>query len=156
MLPLLSPHVIILIGPPGSGKTSWIIKHRQDQIIISTDNLIEAWASERGLTYSEAWASAPLGDIEKQMKAEYRAALLEDKNIIVDRTNMSKKIRHKLLCHVPTHYKKYAVLFEVDRKELDRRLLLRPGKHISAFVMASMMARYEEPTKEEFDEVFKF
>ena len=150
-----TPHCIMLVGAPASGKSSWILNNNQNHVIISTDNILEEWASKRGMTYSQAWKEADLKKIEKQMKEEFHAALEAEQNIIIDRTNMSKKSRNKFLCHIPDNYWSYSIIFEVPREELNRRLLLRPGKHISDEVMDDILKRYEEPTNEEFDEVFK-
>jgi predicted kinase len=149
-----TPHVIMLIGAPASGKSTWILENNRDHTIISTDDLIDAWASEMGLTYSEAWKQGDLKDFERQAKASFHEALAADKNIIIDRTNMSKKIRRKFLVHIPKHYMIFGIVFKADREELDRRLLLRPGKYIPPYVMDDMLNRYEEPTEDEFDEVF--
>lgn len=148
-----TPHIIMLIGPPASGKSTWIQNNKQDHVIISTDDIIEMWGSELGLTYSEVWKTM-FKDAERKMKEDYHQALMDNRNIIIDRTNMSKKIRSKLLFSVPENYWKYGIIFSASREELDRRLLQRPGKHIPAFVMDDMLERYEEPTLEEFDAIF--
>jgi predicted kinase len=149
-----SPHVIVLVGPPGSGKTTWIKANGEGHTVISSDDLLEAWGNERGLTYSEAFKQADMKSIERQMFAAFEAALLAEKCIIIDRTNMNVKSRNRFLSMVPRKYAKYAVVFTVSREELNKRLDQRPGKIIPPFVVDSMLASYQEPTNAEFDKVF--
>lgn len=145
---------IILVGLPGSGKSSWCKKFLASQtdeyVIISSDDLVDAWAAEHGLTYDEAFKICP--NFEKTINYAFREAMKSGKNIIVDRTCMSVKARRKWLSELTDSYEAEAVVFVVDDVELKRRLEARKaaiGKSIPEFVLKSMQNRYQAPSKEE-------
>jgi len=161
---------IMLIGLPGSGKSTYIknsisLEYPDKEFFIaSTDNKIEEWALKNNMNYTQAWQSISeskdenlsMKTFEKKMFEEMKNAILENKDIIVDRTNMSSKVRKKFLELIPKSYSKIAVVFKISSEELNNRLKKREqetGKHIPDFVMSSMSKSYEEPTKEEFDKI---
>lgn len=152
------PSVTLLIGLPGSGKSRWVKNNAAGLTIISTDDLLEAWASENGKTYSDAFNVPGLfREVEKQMYANLVLAAERGDHLIIDRTNLSKKVRSKVFGRIPAHYLKFAALFIVERAELDRRLAERAertGKIIFKEVVDDMLSRYEPPTMDEFDEIF--
>lgn len=151
----------ILIGLPGSGKSTWteqFVRANPDVVVCSTDNMIEDWAAEKGMTYTEAFPKAPMKYFVKQMNQIFDNAVAEGKVIVVDRTNMSAARRRDFLSKLPETYKKVGVLFEIDSKELRRRLDRRAqetGKVIKDFVLNSMKSHYDVPTLEEFDEIIR-
>lgn len=147
------PWVKVLIGAPGSGKSTWIKNNVGDiddnVVIISSDDLLEKWGKVRGLTYSEAFNHAEFRfkDIETEMFSILDNAVANKNNLVIDRTNMSKKSRNRILSHVSKDYTRIAIVFNVDRKELDRRLAQRVGKHIPKNVVDGMLKSYEEPSE---------
>lgn len=151
------PKLIVLVGPPASGKSTWREKFLSTQtdewIICSTDDLVEKWAKPRGLTYDEAFSKVPWGDINHSFKNTLKKSIAEGKNVIVDRTSMGAKVRKDYLRHLPAEgYEAEAVVFVVDDAELRRRLderAAKTGKTIPEYVMKSMNARYQAPSKEE-------
>ena len=42
------PKLYMLIGVPATGKSTWVEKHKGDALVISSDDLIEAYAAEQG------------------------------------------------------------------------------------------------------------
>jgi predicted kinase len=154
------PTATLLIGIPGSGKSTWI---KQSELkfdfvaIISTDDIIDALAIESACTYSEMWKQVKFRDIQQQMFAKMQNAIAMEQSIIVDRTNIDRKARNKILCKLPPHYHRLGAVFTCDLVELDRRLRERAektGKYIDPVVVQDMLNRYEEPTTDEFDEIF--
>jgi len=148
--------LIILIGPPASGKSTWRAKFLASQteewVVASTDDLVEAWAAERGLTYNEAHDKAPWGQFNKTFKYAYRGAIKDGKNVIVDRTSMSAKNRKDYFKDLPEGTEVEAVVFVVDDAELKRRMAARKeatGKSVPLVALLSMQKRYQTPTKEE-------
>lgn len=147
------PWVKFLIGAPGSGKSTWIknnISNLDDNVvIISSDDLLEKWGKTRGLTYSEAFNHAEFSfkDIEKEMFSILDSAVANKKNLVIDRTNMSKKSRNRILSHITKDYTRIAIVFNIERKELDRRLAQRVGKNIPRNVVDGMLKSYEQPTE---------
>lgn len=144
----------ILVGVPGSGKSTWVEKNKNfNTMIASTDNYIEQHAQEQKKTYSDVFAEY-IQIATCNMVEDVKYARKNDFDIIWDQTNTSVKARAKKLKMLP-NYKKIAVVFKTpDQTELARRLANRPGKHIPESVMVSMINSYVEPSVAEgFDEV---
>lgn len=149
---------MILIGPPGVGKSSYLVGKYDDHVVCSSDNIFVRKGLEFGLTYDEAFRKFSFKEIESAFKNDIRRAVNEGKNIVIDRTNLSKKSRSKLFNYIDESYEKVGILFEFinHRAELAERLLKRKieeGKTISEKVMEEMFKKYEEPTLEEFDKL---
>lgn len=155
------PAIYVLIGLPGSGKSTWTrkqISDGKDYVIVSSDDIIEELGAKDGLNYSEAFKLYS-GKATGMMKQKAREALSSGKNVIWDQTNMTKKKRRGILQQVPDNYIKIAVDFDVDDKELFRRLEDRAnktGKRIPRDIVISMANSYEPPSRDEgFDKVIK-
>lgn len=151
------PTLYMLIGVPGSGKSTWLAGHPFDWSttrIISTDNIIERRAQEQGKTYSEVFQREIKGATH-QMNRELKQAVLDGADIVWDQTNLTKKSRAAKLAEIPDTYRKVAVFFPTPSDdELKRRLASRPGKTIPANVVLGMKSQLERPGKDEgFDEV---
>jgi predicted kinase len=149
------PKLFMLIGVPGSGKSTWIREHSHEAVIASTDDYIEAVAAAQGLTYNEVFeteikaATAALRETVKQ-------AVRDKRDIIWDQTNLTAKTRRGKLGQVPKSYERIALFFPTpDGAELERRLAGRAGKTIPVGVMTSMIASLEPPGPgEDFDEIY--
>ncbi len=148
--------LIILIGPPASGKSTWRAKFlastTEEWVVASTDDLVDEWAAERGLTYDEAHSKAPWGQFNKTFKYAYRNALSDGKNVIIDRTSMSAKNRKDYFKDLPEGTEVEAVVFVVDDAELKRRMQARKevtGKSVPYVALMSMQKRYQAPTLDE-------
>ena len=150
------PKCYQLVGVPGSGKSTWISK--QDWTVtcakISTDKWVEIYAKEVGLTYSEVFEAFMPMAVELMAK-EVVAARELGRDIIWDQTSTTVKSRAKKFNMLPD-YEHIAVVFETpEHKELMCRLMSRPGKEIPEQIVASMIAGFEMPTKEEgFKEIW--
>lgn len=148
------PKCYILIGVPGSGKSTWIAKQDIDPLtptyIASTDNIIDEIAHDYHMTYDEAFKDL-IKFAEKVMWAELAVAAEVGDTIYVDRTNMSEKSRKKFIDFLkPYGYIFEAVNFETpEGDEWDRRLASRPGKTIPKYVLESMEKNYEIPLMRE-------
>lgn len=153
--------MIVLVGLPGSGKSTWIKenKHRflNKGYILSTDNMIEDFAASIDKTYDDVF-----NDYIKEANKEFHKnripeAMKSGESIVVDRTNMNRKARKKFLDAVPDDYFKMAIVFEVDNDVLKERLEKRSkeeGKTIPSNVIESMRNSFELPSLDEgFDSV---
>jgi predicted kinase len=153
------PKLIVLIGLPGSGKSTWI-KNNIDSsyVVVSSDNYIERKASEEGTNYSGAY-DKHIRDASSHASSTFSEAVKGRKNIVVDMTNMGVKRRRSWLSQVGGNYYKIAVTFDVKMEVLYQRLKDRAeetGKHIPRHVIDDMLSRYESPTKEEgFDKIIQ-
>jgi predicted kinase len=153
------PTFYMMIGVPGSGKSTWInnLENKDKFWVLSTDNIIEALAERDGKTYSDVWQKY-IKDATKEMNAQFLSAIKGRHSIIRDQTNLTRDKRTWVLRQLP--YKGYnciAVAFEVPKDVLLDRVKERgerTGKKIDKNIILNMYDSYEKPTKSEgFDEV---
>lgn len=157
-----TPDLYVLVGLPGSGKSTWtknfLATADKPFVVVSTDDILERIAKENGSSYNEV-INHSYGNAEKEMKRNATEAFHKGISVIWDQTNMGVNKRRKILSQTPKEYRKIAVLFELDEKELYNRLNKRAeetGKVISPKIVEQMKEGYVEPTKAEgFDEIIK-
>lgn len=149
--------VYVLVGVPGSGKTTWVESQiwANHCVHISSDQLIEEEAKRQGKTYN---------DIFKDYVSEAISLMLDKvieareagKDIIWDQTSVNVKSRKKKFNMLPD-YEHIAVVFDTPPVDvLMKRLASRPGKNIPWEVVSSMINTFEMPTEEEgFKEVWR-
>lgn len=147
------PEAYVLVGLPGSGKTTWVNRMIKDAeyVVISSDDEIEKYAKSKGKTYSDVFAEYAK-TATSIMQTNLRNAIRNNSNIIWDQTNMSAKKRKGIIQQIPKHYNKIAVVFQVDRKELEQRLNKRAdetGKTIPLHIVDNMQKAFTMPTTEE-------
>ncbi len=156
-----SPNIIMMVGLPGSGKSSVIRRLLADfadkeYVVLSPDDLVLDMGRQDGLNYTQTVRKFGFKKAESLFIDQFKQALAAGKNIIVDRTNLTVGIRATLLRDVPPGYIKTAVICEVEPEELNRRLAdreTRTGTEISEKVLTKMIAAYQPPSHPEFDEI---
>ena len=149
------PTIYMLIGVPGSGKTTWAMKHMNPgTIIASSDDYIQRQADSLRSTYSEVFDKY-IKEANRHLIETTNKAFSEGLDLIWDQTNVSKNSRQNKLKSVPDNYIKVAVFFQSPPIDILKvRLASRPGKNIPLFVIANMIRSLEEPTAEEgFQEI---
>jgi predicted kinase len=150
------PKVYMLIGVPGSGKSTWLSNQdwAKDIPVVSSDRFIDEYAGKEGKTYNEVFADY-IKIATRLMDNQVLICKANGSDIIWDQTNANAKSRAKKLA-VLDSYEKIAVVFRTPEKaEHDRRLANRPGKSIPENVMRSMIENFEEPSeKEGFKEIW--
>lgn len=150
------PTAYILVGVPGSGKSTWIKNQMwtKDCAVVSTDAYIDAVAARLGKTYNEVFKDN-MNDAVSHMLNAVSDAVDAGKDIIWDQTSVSVASRKKKF-NVLKGYTMIAVVFHTpEAGEWQRRINSRPGKHIPAHVLESMANSFEMPTLEEgFDQVW--
>jgi len=142
----------MLIGLPGSGKSTWVrtSPEASGSLILSTDDDIEAFASAAGKTYNQVF-SERIGTADANMKAllYYTIKNDPDRNIVWDQTNLTIRSRAKKLAMVPYRYRKVAVVFNCPPEVIQERLSMRTGKTIPPEVFDGMVACFEHPNLNE-------
>ena len=153
---LKEPFVIILIGPPLSGKTTWIKKNFPDVEVISRDEiLMEVYGSRN---YSEAFRNVNQRNVDKVLKERLVNANEEMKNTIVDMTNMSSKRRRGNLDYFSDDYFKLGVIFPILKdEEYERRNKKRieeENKDLPMHIVKRMISQYQPIREDEgFDKI---
>lgn len=150
------PKLWMLIGVPGSGKSTWVDNQLENcddpPFIASTDEYIEYIAKSQWKTYNEVFKDN-IKAAEKRMYAQVALATDLDECIIWDQTNLTRKSRAKKLIMIPDHYDKIAIFFPTP-EDIWERLIQREnatGKSIPEHVVRNMMNTIELP---EFGEGF--
>jgi predicted kinase len=158
----------ILVGSSGSGKST----HAKTlgQVICSTDKYVEEQASILGVSYDNAFQmSQSTGIFKKFTKYFYEDieyCLRNDKDFVIDRTNLSSEIRCGLISKLRKMSKKFGktiiikgIYFvtpeNIIRERLEHREIVE-CKSIPAILVEEQMENYERPTIEEgFDYLIK-
>ena len=148
--------VYMLIGVPGSGKSTWIAGHdwTKECVLVSTDNLIEIEAGRLGKTYNEVFKDY-VDTATQLMNAQVRTAVAEGKDIIWDQTNIGRKSRQAKLAQMPGYYKIAVVFATPEENEWRRRLDGRVGKTIPVGALTAMADALQLPIDDEFDEIWR-
>ena len=149
--------IILLVGLPASGKSTYISKMNGKFAIVSNDLYVEKIAKKLNLIYTEAFDKINRDDVLSNTRKEFDKAIGKNKSVIVDNTNMNTKERSYFMKSTAEEYKRIAIIFKISDAELRKRLNKRgekTGKVIPYEVIEKMKARYEPPTtKEGFDEI---
>jgi predicted kinase len=149
------PKLIMLVGAPASGKTTWALENTKvGTFIYSTDFLLEEWAKEINSTYNEVFKR--FIDMATSMSNDRLKKTIErNEDIVWDQTNLTVKSRKAKLAKIPSNYERIAVYFVTPAgEEHKRRLDSRPGKTIPAHILKNMIDSIEMPTEDEgFDRV---
>lgn len=141
------PDLYMLVGLPGSGKSTWVNHHHNNHpqmVVLSTDNYIEQVSEMRDQTYNEVFNEV-FDRAESALEDDLRIAVEDEQDIIWDQTNLTVKTRRRKLAKIPDSYRKIAVIFTTSEDTLNRRLACRTGKGISNNVIKSMRDSYVRP-----------
>ena len=150
------PKLYVLIGVPGSGKSTWIANQEwaKDCAVVSTDMWVAMEAERLGKTYSEIFDEY-MPKAVKLMANHVELARDKGMDIIWDQTSTTLASRQRKFNMLPDYYH-IAVLFKTpEESELTRRLAGRPGKEIPNHVVRNMIDNFDLPTEEEgFKEIW--
>ena len=153
---LAKPKLYVLIGVPGSGKSTWVAHQEWADrcAYISTDWHVERYASSEGKTYNEVFDEFMPKAVEL-MADDVVKARAENKDIIWDQTSCTIASRRRKFNMLPGYYAIAVVFKTPQRNELDVRLSGRLGKHIPKNVIDRMIASWEDPSEAEgFKEIW--
>lgn len=138
----------VLVGLPGSGKSTWADENAGNAVVISTDEIRGQLngnpADQRN--GDKVWATA---------YASARHWLHKGLNVIFDATNCGRANRHAVLKELKDHAREVnAIFFNTSKAECKRRNAARE-RVVPDEVIDRMAERLTVPTKEEgFNRVF--
>ena len=148
---LKEPFVIILIGPPLSGKTTWIRENFPTTEVISRDEIVmEVYGSRN---YTEAFKSVDQKEVDKVLTQKFLDANKEKKNVIVDMTHMASKRRKQNLNYFTDDYYKLAVIFPIlsdeEYEKRNQKRIEEENKDLPMGIVKSMISSYQPITSDE-------
>jgi predicted kinase len=136
--PLGVPCLIVLVGPPGSGKTTWARRNGRGMVHVSQDGLIDAITPDGfDHVYRPIYREAE--------DAVARAALQANHTVIVDRTNRTRAHRERWL-QIAREAQCPAVAVVMTTSEAlcrQRNAMRDPRRRLSDERMERMMAALE-------------
>lgn len=152
----MSKNFVMLVGLPGSGKTTYKLAHCLNHISISTDDYIDVMSRITGKTYNELFVDH-IKDANAYLAKNLQEALIEGNNIVWDQTNLTKKKRMSVLEKIPSDYTKTCVVFNIPEDVLVARRAGRIGKTIPQGILNNMVQSFEQPSASEgFDYIMEF
>ncbi|MCW2235730.1 ATP-binding protein [Azospirillum canadense] len=153
------PTVYMLMGPPGSGKTTWrsaFLAARAGQAVaVSRDDVVAEVAASEGVSYRAAWRAFSRA-IDKEYRRRLTDAFTHGLDVVVDATNVTAKARRRVLSRVPVGWERVGVLFDAPDAVLMQRLTDRAaagGPAVPPWLIAKMRADWVPPAPDEFDRV---
>jgi predicted kinase len=155
---LNNPYVILLVGVPMSGKSTWVRENISDEIIISRDRiLMDVYGSD---DYNKAFNNVDQGKVDKVLLKTINDSVTNRDNVVIDMTNISAKTRRRNLSYFTKDYTKIAVVFPIlTGDEYSRRndyRMVNENKSIPLGVLRNMIQSFTIPTIDEgFDKIIK-
>lgn len=147
------PFVVILIGPPLSGKDHFIKKmDLPDAVMISRDQiLLDVYGED---DYDKAFQNVSQKEVDAELDRQLTECSENGNNVIVNMTHMSPKRRIKNLNYFGKDYHKIAIIFPIlDWDEYEKRNAKRKeeeSKFIPVNVIKNMISSYR-PIREDED-----
>ena len=148
---LKEPFVIILIGPPLSGKTTWIRENFPTTEVISRDELVMDVYGSRN--YTEAFNNVDQKEVDRVLSQKFLDANKEKRNVIVDMTHMASKRRKQNLNYFTDDYYKLAVIFPIlsddEYERRNKKRIEEENKDLPMRIVKSMISSYQPITTDE-------
>lgn len=148
-----SPIVFVMVGLPGSGKTS-TRSLLNAKLFVSSDWHIEQIALKEGKTYNEVFPTA-VKVAAKELQKDVDFVLGLNASFIWDQTNLTVKKRAEILKRIPGNYIKVAVFNNTPLDICIERNNKR-DRSIPENVIVNMSKSLQPPTIEEgFDHIIE-
>ena len=148
---LKEPFVIILIGPPLSGKSTWIRENFPTTEVISRDETVmEVYGSRN---YTEAFNNVDQKEVDRVLTQKFLDANAAKKNVIVDMTHMASKRRKQNLNYFSDDYYKLGVIFPIlsddEYVRRNQKRIEEENKDLPMRIVKSMISSYQPITPDE-------
>ena len=145
------PFVIILVGPPLSGKTTWIRKNFPTTEVISRDETVmEVYGSRN---YTEAFNNVDQKEVDRVLTKKFVDVNAQKKSVIVDMTHMASNRRKQNLNYFSDDYFKLAVIFPILSEDeyitRNKKRIEEENKDLPMRIVKSMISSYQPISKEE-------
>ena len=144
------PFVMILIGPPLSGKSTWIRENFPTTDVISRDEIVmEVYGSKN---YDKAFANVDQKKVDMVLHQRLTQANKERKNVIIDMTHMGSKRRRTNLDYFDDEYYKIGVIFPIlsdeEYQERNKKRIKEENKNLPMHIIKRMISQYQ-PIRED-------
>ena len=144
------PTLYVMVGLPGSGKTTWAKKNLKNAVYISRDEIRYSLLKD-----SEDYFSKET-EVYSTFINKIKENLLKGKNVIADATHINRASRRKLINSirgVPAYLE--AIWIDVPLERALKQNENRPGRAlVPQHAITSMKTRFENPKKiEGFKEI---
>lgn len=139
------PFVIILVGPPLSGKTTWIRNNFPTTEVISRDEIVmEVYGSKN---YTDAFNNVDQKEVDRVLDSRLKEANKSKKNVIVDMTHMTSKRRKQNLDYFSDDYYKLAVIFPIlsdeEYAKRNKKRIEEENKDLPMHIVKRMISSYQ-------------
>ena len=151
--------VIMMIGVPGSGKSTFtqnFINKNKDYMILSRDKIIEDNINKSQYdNYNDSFKDEEFQKfVSKQFDIEFDSMIKNNKNIVIDMTNLTYKSRKQKLLKIPEDkYWKVAEVFIRSYNDIIKINNERKNHNIPQNTLIGMMSMLRFPLYNEFDEI---
>jgi len=150
------PTVVIMVGLPCSGKSTYIKENLKGFSVVSFDNYIMNRFDKNN--YNNAYLKySALGRTEKKLifleiRNQYCEMVIKNENIVVDFTNLDpKEMGRNWLDILPSNYRKSGVMLTPPMELILNRNSNRKDKFIPIDVLNSMKKQFE---KSNYQDIF--
>lgn len=146
-----SPYVLILVGPPLSGKDTALRELNLDAEMVSRDQiLLDLYGSDN---YDEAFKNVNQKEVDRILISTLQKFSKEKRNVVINMTHMNRKRRMYNLDFFGDDFYKVAIIFPIlDESEYNRRNEKRrkeENKFIPTHVLKNMISSYQTISTEE-------
>lgn len=155
-----SPKVILLVGPPLSGKDTFLKSYDfTNYTIISRDDILMSLYPNG--SYSEAFELVDHKIVDRILNEKIQNSISKREDVIINMTNLTRKSRNKHLSKFPKSiYSKIAIVFPkldfTDYINRNEGRSLNENKFIPVSVIKSMVDNWTDITHDEgFDTIIK-
>ena len=150
------PFVMLLVGPPLSGKSTWIRNNFPEVKVISRDEIVMEVAGTRD--YNKAFDEVDHKEVDRILAQRLNQSNIDDENVIVDMTNMTSKRRKQTLNFFGDNFYKIAVIFPIltdeDYQSRNQKRISEENKDLPLSIIKRMISSYQTVSKEEgFDKI---
>lgn len=139
--------IYLMVGVPGSGKSTLAEKYskRYNAKILSSDAIRAEMGDEND--QSKNWL------VFKKLYNRARKALEEDKNIIIDATNVDRKTRNNVFKNFEGYsFRKVAIVKNIPL-EIAKERNLKRERQVPEEVIEKFYKKFQMPSLEEFDAI---